>query len=238
MKRLTVISGAGISAESGMKTFRGSDGLWNDVPLEEICTPRALIRNHRRVMEFYNDLRQKLEHIQPNEAHRILAEMQDSYDVNIITQNVDNLHERAGSRNVLHLHGELTKVRPMDCYTESDGYSTRYVQDIGYRCVREDETGGPGNTRLRPHIVFFEEAVPNLGKAVDIVMQSDILLIIGTSLQVYPAAMLHTYAPYGCRIYIIDPDESPAGAIHGVTHIKKVATEGMIEFKLLISSIV
>lgn len=228
-KRLVVLSGSGISVESGLATFRGGSGLWNNVPMEEICTAQAWRNNPERVTEFYNDLRAQLEKAQPNEAHLLLADFQKDYDVKVITQNVDNLHERAGSRDVLHLHGELTKVRPDDCYTDWDGYSMKHVIDIGYRPVRMGETAGPHSRQLRPHIVFFGEAVPNLQAAITLVSNADILLVIGTSLQVYPAAMLHTYAPVGCRIYMIDPDESPAASVHGVMHIRKVATEGMRE---------
>lgn len=226
-KKLVVLSGSGISAESGLATFRGSDGLWNNVPVEEICTARAWRNNPEKVTAFYNDLRASLQKVEPNEAHLLLAGLQEEYDVSVITQNVDNLHERAGSRSVLHLHGELTKVRPDDCYTDWDGYSLKHVTDIGYRPIRMGETGGPNSRQLRPHIVFFGEAVPNLQKAVQIVAQADIMVIIGTSLQVYPAAMLHTYAPSTCRIYMIDPDEAPSSNVHGVTFINKVATEGM-----------
>lgn len=233
-KKLVVLSGSGISAESGLATFRGGSGLWNNVPVEKICTTQAWNTDPERVTEFYNELRAQLEKAEPNEAHKLLVQLQDRFDVRVITQNVDNLHERAGSRDVLHLHGELTKVRPDDCYTDWDGYSMKHVIDVGYRPVRMGETGGPRSRQLRPHIVFFGEAVPNLQKAIEIVSQADILLVIGTSLQVYPAAMLHTYAPSGCKIFMIDPDENPAASIHGVTHICKVATDGMREFCALL----
>lgn len=234
--KLVVLSGAGISAESGIQTFRGGDGLWDNVPVEEICSTYGWVKNPKKVTDFYNERRAQLERVEPNEAHLILAQMQEDFDVRVITQNVDNLHERAGSRNVLHLHGELTKVRPADCYTEEDGFSTKYVQDIGYRQIKIGDVGGPHMQQLRPHIVFFGEAVPNLDEASKLVAQADILLIIGTSMQVYPAAGLYYYAPAGCKVYMIDPSASPSSSIPGVHFIQKVATEGMREFRKIIYS--
>lgn len=231
--KIVVLSGAGISAESGIQTFRGGNGLWDNVPVEEICSTEGWNRNPVRVTEFYNERRAQLAVVEPNDAHKILARMQESHDVRIITQNVDNLHERAGSRNVLHLHGELTKVRPVDCYTDYDGFSTEYVQDIGYRPVKMGETGGPNHKQLRPHIVFFGEAVPNITEAARLVAQADVFLIVGTSMSVYPAAGLIAYAPRQCRIFMIDPSTSPASA--GVTLIPKVATEGMRDFADMIA---
>ncbi len=233
-KKIVVLSGSGISAESGISTFRGGDGLWDNVRIEDVCTAEAWRRNPGRVLEFYNDRRAQLATVDPNDAHRILAEMEKEYDVRIITQNVDDLHERAGSTSVLHLHGELTKVRPENCCCEEDGFSLKYVQDIGYRPVSLGECGGPRHRQLRPHIVFFGEAVPNLEKAAAIVSQADILLIVGTSMQVYPAASLYHYSPEGCGIYMIDPEDSPAAAVSGVHHIKDVATRGMAEFVKLL----
>jgi len=233
-KKIVVLSGAGISAESGIQTFRGGNGLWDNVPLEEICSPIGWAKNPERVTAFYNERRSQLAEVEPNEAHLILAAMQEDFNVRIITQNVDNLHERAGSKNVLHLHGELTKVRPTDCYTPKDGFSTEYVQDIGYRPIAIGEVGGPNLKQLRPHIVFFGESVPNLSKAARLVQQADVFLIVGTSMQVYPAAGLYAYAQDGCEIYMIDPSDSPAAAVLGVKLIKNVATAGMREFRSLI----
>ena len=230
-KKIVVLSGAGISAESGIQTFRGGNGLWDNVPVEEICSPIGWAKNPARVTDFYNERRAQLAEVEPNEAHRILARMQEEFDVRIITQNVDDLHERAGSKKVLHLHGELTKVRPLDCYTAKDGFSTEYVQDIGYRPVAIGEVGGPNHKQLRPHVVFFGESVPNLSKAARLVHQADVLLIIGTSMSVYPAAGLYTYAQDGCDIYMIDPSENPAATVLGVNLIQNVATEGMKEFE-------
>lgn len=230
-KNLVVLSGSGISAESGIATFRGGNGLWDNVPVEEICTPQGWIRNPAKVQGFYNKLRAQLGERFPNEAHHIVAELEKDYNVCVVTQNVDNLHERAGSTRVVHLHGELTKVRPEDCYTESDGFSTKYVQDVGYRPVAMGETGGPRGRQLRPHIVWFGEAVPNLETAARLVSVADILVIVGTSLQVYPAASLYHYAPQGCPIYLIDPDSHLGGHIPGVTFINDVATAGMRKLK-------
>ena len=230
-KNIVVLSGSGISAESGISTFRGGNGLWDNVPVEEICTPEGWIRNPAKVLKFYNERRAQLADVEPNEAHRIVAGLEADYNVCVVTQNVDNLHERAGSTRVLHLHGELTKVRPEDCYTERDGYSLKYVQDIGYRSVALGEVGGPRSRQLRPHIVWFGEAVPNLETAARLVSAADILVIVGTSLQVYPAASLYHYAPDTCRIFLIDPDHKLGFHIPGVTFINDVATAGMRRFK-------
>ncbi len=237
-KNLAVLSGSGISAESGISTFRGGNGLWDNVPVEEICTPGGWERNPAKVQRFYNERRAQLQTVSPNEAHLILAALESDFNVKVITQNVDDLHERAGSSSVLHLHGELRKVRPEDCYTYADGFSERYVTDIGYRAVQPGETGGPHGAPLRPHIVWFGESVPNLEKAAAIVSRADILLIVGTSLQVYPAASLYSFAPDGCRIFLIDPDSSLSRhGIPGVTFINDVATAGMRKFRELVHTI-
>ncbi|MBR4809138.1 MAG: NAD-dependent protein deacylase [Bacteroidales bacterium] len=231
---MVVLSGSGISAESGISTFRGGNGLWDNVPVQEICTPEGWHRNPAKVLDFYNERRAQLKNVEPNEAHRIVAELEDRFEVCVVTQNVDNLHERAGSSRVLHLHGELTKVRPEDCYTYADGFSEKFVQDIGYRPVAIGETGGPRKRQLRPHIVWFGEAVPNLEKAAALVQVADILVIVGTSLQVYPAASLYQFAPSGCRIFLIDPDSALGGHIPGVTFINEVATAGMRRFREIV----
>ena len=234
-KNLVVLSGSGISAESGIATFRGGNGLWDNVPVEEICTPEGWRRNPAKVTQFYNKLRANLRVAQPNEAHLILAELEKDFNVTVITQNVDDLHERAGSTRIVHLHGELTKVRPEDCYTDADGFSEKYVQDIGYRPIEMGETGGRYGRQLRPHIVWFGEAVPNLEKAANITATADIFLIVGTSLQVYPAASLYHYVPDGCPVVLIDPDEGMRRyRIPGLTFINDVATAGMRQFKELI----
>lgn len=238
-KNLVVLSGSGISAESGISTFRGGNGLWDNVPVEEICTPEGWRRNPAKVLRFYNERRAQLAQVKPNEAHRIVAELEQDFNVCVITQNVDNLHERAGSSRVLHLHGELTKVRPEDCYNDMDGFSEKYVQDIGYKATSLGENGGPRGKQLRPHIVWFGEAVPNLEKAAALVGVADILLIIGTSMQVYPAASLYHYAPDSCQIWLIDPDarlgrQMEAAGIHVITD---VASSGMRTFREALSKI-
>lgn len=196
-RRLTVLSGAGISAESGLNTFRDNDGLWEQHRVEDVATPEAWNRDVELVLRFYNQRRRQLGQALPNDAHLILAGLESHYNVKIITQNVDDLHERAGSSDVLHLHGELTKVR---CSAEAS-----YVQDIGYADLNLGQMS-PSGHQLRPHIVWFGEAVPLITEAERIVAQSDILIVVGTSLQVYPAAGLLHLAPSSSSIILIDPD--------------------------------
>ena len=227
MKKLVVLSGSGISAESGIATFRGGGGMWNNYRVEDVASIDGWYRNPGLMLDFYNSMRQDLKNHAPNEAHKLLAELEKRFDVTVITQNVDNLHERAGSSRIIHLHGEVTKVRPEDCYTDRDNYSLQYVRDIAYGTVSLGDTGGPHNTQLRPHIVWFGEAVPNITPAAREVSSADILLIIGTSLQVYPAAGLSAYAPSHCKTYVIDPAEISASR---AIHIKDVATAGMRKF--------
>lgn len=195
MKRIAVLTGAGISAESGIKTFRDADGLWENHRIEDVATPEAWRRNPALVLEFYNQRRRQLLEVAPNAGHYALVELEAHYDVQIITQNVDDLHERANSSQVLHLHGALRKVRS-NRYPELV-YDWDKDLNIGDLCER----GAP----LRPHIVWFGEEVPMLLPAMDLVESADILLIIGTSLQVYPAAGLMQYAPPDIPVYYIDP---------------------------------
>jgi NAD-dependent deacetylase len=198
MKKLVILTGAGMSAESGLKTFRESDGLWEKYNVEEVCTPEALKNNPELVFEFYNAKRKQLLSASPNQGHLDLTQLEANFDVQVITQNVDNLHEQAGSKQVLHLHGELMKVRSMgDESLIYDLTPDNYTTKIGDKC----ETG----FQLRPHIVFFGEAVPMIEKAAEICAEADILVIIGTSMNVYPAAGLLSYAPENCPIYFIDP---------------------------------
>ncbi len=225
--RLVVLSGSGISAESGLSTFRGGGGLWNNHRVEDVASIEGWHRNPQLMLDFYNQMREDLGHRVPNEAHRLIAGLEQDFRVTVITQNVDNLHERAGSSHIIHLHGEVTKVRPEDCYTERDGYSLEFVRDIGYGSIALGDTGGPRHRQLRPHIVFFGEAVPNIEAAAREVSAADILLIIGTSLQVYPAAGLSAYAPARCKKYVIDPADIPA---RDAVHIQDVATSGMQQF--------
>ena len=233
-KKIVVLTGAGVSAESGVSTFRDSDGLWEQHKVEDVASIEGWYRNPALVLDFYNARRAQLATVKPNAAHRAIAELENEYDVIVVTQNVDNLHERAGSTRIIHLHGELTKVRPENCCNERDGFSEETVFDIGNDSIALGDLA-PNGIQLRPHIVWFGEAVPKIEAAIDAVEAADILLIVGTSLQVYPAAGLYAYAKAGIPIYIIDPKDVPLrdGRIH---HIKDVATKGMEEFKNLIKS--
>lgn len=195
MQKIVVLTGAGISAESGIKTFRDADGLWENHRIEDVATPEAWARNPELVLRFYNERRRQLLTVVPNEGHRALVALEQRYAVQVITQNVDDLHERAGSTNVLHLHGELRKVR------SSRHEHLIYERDddilLGDRCEKGHQ--------LRPHIVWFGEMVPKLEEAADLTSEADILLIVGTSLQVYPAASLMMYARPDIPVYYIDP---------------------------------
>lgn len=225
MKKLVVLSGAGVSAESGIKTFRDSDGLWENYDVRDVASIEGWYRDRKTVLNFYNDRRRQIEKAQPNEAHLIIAELQKWYDVVVATQNIDNLHERAGSKNVIHLHGEITKVRPED--REDSG-----IVDIGYKDVNFGDTDKRG-VQLRPHIVWFGEAVPKLEEAAGEVSKADILLIIGTSLAVYPAAGLVRYVNYGIPIYLIDPKRIDLD-YNNFTQIQDVASKGMERLKELL----
>lgn len=233
-KKLVVLSGAGVSAESGISTFRDSDGLWENYSVSEVCDIQAWPHNPALMLQFYNERRAQLASVKPNAAHMAIAELEKDYDVTVVTQNVDNLHERAGSTRIIHLHGELTKVRPENCYTHTDGFSTKEVIDIGYDSIQLGDKA-PSGAQLRPHIVWFGEAVPNIDKAIDEVEKADIMLIIGTSLQVYPAAGLYGYAKADTPIYVIDPKPT---AIHDrrMTLIQETATKGMETFKNILKS--
>jgi len=227
-KKIAVLTGAGVSAESGLSTFRDSDGLWANYRVEDVADIDGWKRNPSLVLEFYNKRRAELADVKPNAAHLAIASLEKEHDVTVITQNVDNLHERAGSTRIIHLHGELTKVRPQN----DDGFNEKNVIDIGYSPIVLGDMS-PNGVQLRPHIVWFGEAVPKIEAAIDSVEQADILLIVGTSLQVYPAAGLYRYAKWDTLVYIIDPNEL---GIHDsrLTHIKEVATKGMEKFITLI----
>ncbi len=221
-KELVVLTGAGMSVESGLSTFRGDGGLWDNHKVEDVATPEAWMRNPGLVLNFYNMRRKELLRVKPNAGHEALALLENEYDVKIITQNVDNLHEKAGSTNVLHLHGELMKVR-----------STGPGEEI-FDLTEDNYETHPGDTcpkgyQLRPHIVWFGEAVPAMDKAIRVVEEADILLIIGTSMQVYPAAGLIHYVRSGVPVYLIDPNDV---SVYGrqITVIRKGASEGMKEF--------
>ena len=213
-KKLVILSGAGISAESGIKTFRDADGLWEGHNVMDVATPEGWKKKPELVLDFYNQRRKQLLEVQPNLGHQILAELENDFDVNIITQNVDNLHEKSGSTNVLHLHGELLKVRS----TANKNYILDWKTDLNL-----GDFDDKGN-QLRPHIVWFGEEVPALEQAVTIVQKADILIIIGTSLQVYPAAGLMNFAKPNIPVYYIDP--KPATIYDLQNDIKIIAATG------------
>lgn len=221
MKKLVVLTGAGISAESGLKTFRDSDGLWEGYNIEDVATPRAWKKDPKLVLEFYNERRKNVQDVEPNEAHYGLAELEKHFDVHIITQNIDDLHERAGSKNILHLHGEILKMR------------SEKNEELIYEIHQDIELGDKANdgAQLRPHIVWFEEPVPMIEKALPIVESAEIFVIIGTSLAVYPAAGLINYANNNIPKFLIDKKIPYTSAIHNLTAIEKSATEGVRELK-------
>ena len=228
MKKLVVSTGAGISAESGLSTFRDAGGLWDKYPVMEVASHDGFVKNPALVHEFYNVRRRELLGVSPNAAHLGLKRLEDRFDVRIITQNVDDLHERAGSASVLHSHGELMKVRSM---RREDRVYTLTPDNLETTPDTRDEYGDP----VRPHIVFFQEAVPNFEKAVELVRQADIFVVIGTSLNVYPAASLLYYVRPGAKVYYIDPNPAaiPDGAGQ-VTVIARKATEGVAELARLL----
>ena len=232
--KIVVLTGAGVSAESGVSTFRDSNGLWENYKVEDVASIEGWYRDPALVLEFYNARRAQLSEVKPNAAHIAIASLEQDYDVTVVTQNVDNLHERAGSTKIIHLHGELTKVRPENCCNDRDGYSEETVFDIGTDSINIGDMA-PNGAQLRPHIVWFGEAVPKIEKAIDAVEAADMLLIVGTSLQVYPAAGLYRYAKSSTPIYIIDPKDVPVRDGR-VTHIKDVATNGMEVFKNILKS--
>ena len=220
MKHIVVISGAGISAESGLKTFRDSNGLWEGHDVMEVATPLGFKNNPELVLEFYNQRRRQLLEVYPNFAHKTIAEFEKIYKVSIITQNVDDLHERAGNSFVLHLHGELFKVRS----TENENNIQSWKKDLFLGDLCED------GFQLRPHIVWFGEDVPLMLKAISICEKADILIIVGTSMQVYPAASLINYVPLNTKVYYIDP--IPAVINHSnLIVIKERATTGILKVK-------
>lgn len=222
MAKVVVLSGAGISAESGFSTFRDSDGLWNKFKVEDVATPEGYAKNPQLVLDFYNGLRRDLYKAEPNKGHLELAELERDFDVSIITQNVDDLHERAGSSDVLHLHGELKKARA--CGDPEMIIDLTEGEDIGIN------DKAPDGSALRPHIVWFGEAVPNISLAQDLVKQADIFLIVGTSLNVYPAAGLVSYVRRGVPIFLVDPKPVSVPHYLDVRIIAKKATEGVACF--------
>lgn len=221
-KRLVVLSGAGMSAESGIRTFRDSGGLWEEYDVMEVASITGWQKNRDLVLRFYNERRRQLEKAVPNEGHKGLADLEKYFDVHIITQNVDNLHERAGSTKILHLHGELTKAR--------SSADPSLVYDIGYRDINPGDRCEKGS-QLRPHIVWFGEPVPAMDEAVQIASQAEIFVIIGTSLNVYPAAGLVNYVPSGVPVFLIDPSEVYVPAGRRVEVIKEGASAGVAVLK-------
>lgn len=218
MQKIVVLTGAGISAESGIRTFRDSNGLWEEYRIEDVATFDAWQRNPELVQEFYNQRRKQLYEVNPNAAHFALAKLENQYKVNIITQNIDDLHERAGSSNVLHLHGELKKARSTvdpDLVYVIDGWELR----MGDKCEK--------GSQLRPHIVWFGEAVPNIEIAAQFTTGADIIMVIGTSLNVYPAAGLLHYAPPHIPKYLIDPNAGQMVSARSLTIIKEKAGTGV-----------
>ncbi len=233
-KRLTVLTGAGVSAESGIATFRDNGGLWDKYDPQDVASHTGWLRNKGLVLEFYNIRRKELSTVSPNAAHKAIADLEKDYDVTVITQNVDNLHERAGSTKIIHLHGELTKVRP-EYGVYDDSGSEAEVFDVGYSEVNLGDKA-PNGQQLRPHIVFFEEAVPKIEAAIDVMYTTDILLIVGTSLNVYPAAGLYRYTDPSIPIYLIDPAEVRVYDSR-IRHIKAPATLGMEKFKEILKTL-
>ena len=223
-RKLVVLTGAGISAESGLKTFRDSDGLWEGYNIEDVATPRAWKRDPQLVLDFYNMRRRNIAETKPNAAHFGLAELETDFDVHIITQNIDDLHERAGSTKILHLHGEIFKMR-----SEQDENLVKEIRgDINWGDCAED------GCQYRPHIVWFEEPVPKIEEAIPIVRNADIFVVIGTSLVVYPAAGLVNYARWEIPKFIIDKRIPYTTSLENLIAIEKPATEGVKELKELL----
>lgn len=222
-KKVVILTGAGISAESGISTFRDSDGLWEHYRVEDVCTYDAYLNNPKLVIDFYNDRRRQLQDAKPNEGHRQLVRLEEYYDVNIITQNIDNLHEQAGSSHILHLHGQLTKAR-----SDHNHYTTpedeRHTIEIGYKDIHLGDKA-PDGGQLRPHIVWFGEAVPNIGPAGELCENADYFVVVGTSMNVYPAAGLIMYVPRTSPCYLVDPKAVPVS--RPVTIVQEKAGTGV-----------
>ena len=230
-KNLVILSGAGMSAESGISTFRDAGGLWDKYPVMQVASAEGYVRDPELVINFYNERRKQLLDVEPNAGHIGLAELEKDFNVTVVTQNVDNLHERAGSTRIIHLHGELTKV----C-SSRDPYNPRYVKELTpeeYEVKMGDKAGD--GSQLRPFIVWFGEAVPEIETAVDYVEKADIFVIIGTSMNVYPAAGLLNYVPRTAEVYLIDPKPVDTHSMRQIHIIQKGASEGVKELKKLLS---
>ena len=230
-KNLVILSGAGMSAESGISTFRDAGGLWDKYPVMQVASAEGYVRDPELVINFYNERRKQLLDVEPNAGHIGLVELEKDFNVTVVTQNVDNLHERAGSTRTIHLHGELTKV----C-SSRDPYNPRYVKELKpeeYEVKMGDKAGD--GSQLRPFIVWFGEAVPEIETAVDYVEKADIFVIIGTSMNVYPAAGLLNYVPRTAEVYLIDPKPVDTHSMRQIHIIQKGASEGVKELKKLLS---
>ena len=230
-KNLVILSGAGMSAESGISTFRDAGGLWDKYPVMQVASAEGYVRDPELVINFYNERRKQLLDVEPNAGHIGLAELEKDFNVTVVTQNVDNLHESAGSTRIIHLHGELTKV----C-SSRDPYNPRYVKELKpeeYEVKMGDKAGD--GSQLRPFIVWFGEAVPEIETAVDYVEKADIFVIIGTSMNVYPAAGLLNYVPRTAEVYLIDPKPVDTHSMRQIHIIQKGASEGVKELKKLLS---
>ena len=224
---IVVLTGAGISAESGIRTFRDSNGLWEDHEVMDVASPEGWGRNRELVLKFYNARRAQLKEVEPNAAHSAIKQLEDAFTVNVITQNVDDLHERSGSTRVLHLHGLLTKARS----TGNPDLTYDWTEDLNVGDLCE------AGHQLRPHIVWFGESVPALDQAIRITSQADIVLIVGTSLQVYPAASLFAYAPAGSKIFYIDPHPAESVEAQSREHFETIAEPATIGVPELVSKL-
>lgn len=225
MKRLVFLTGAGMSAESGISTFRDSGGLWEQYPVQQVASIEGYMADPELVINFYNERRRQLLEVKPCEGHRLVASMEKDYDVTVITQNVDNLHEKAGSTKVIHLHGELMKATSTNNPNDTRCIITLPEDNLDIKMGQKAADG----SQLRPFIVWFGESVPMIEPAIAEIVKADIVVVIGTSLNVYPAAGLLGYVSSGCKIYLIDPADVRYDHSLGITHIKKGASEGMRE---------
>ena len=231
MKNLVILSGAGISAESGISTFRDAGGLWDKYPVMQVASIEGYEADPELVIKFYNERRKQLLDVKPNQGHILCAELEKYFNVTVVTQNVDNLHERAGSHHIIHLHGELTKV--CSSYNPNDPRYIRELKPEEFEVKMGDKAGD--GSQLRPFIVWFGEAVPEIETAVQYVEKADIFVIIGTSMNVYPAASLLYYVPSDAKVYLIDPKDVNINSRRPITHIKKGASEGMKELLQLLA---
>ena len=231
MKNLVILSGAGISAESGISTFRDAGGLWDKYPVMQVASIEGYEADPELVIKFYNERRKQLLDVKPNQGHILCAELEKYFNVTVVTQNVDNLHERSGSHHIIHLHGELTKV--CSSYNPNDQRYIRELKPEEFEVKMGDKAGD--GSQLRPFIVWFGEAVPEIETAVQYVEKADIFVIIGTSMNVYPAASLLYYVPSNAEVYLIDPKDVNINSRRPITHIKKGASEGMKELLKLLA---